>query len=360
MGVVLKILSPSEIKVSGTRTLGLDPERFDIFSVEAVAAGLRRVAGFLCPCPQRVLAQAVAKPLQELNAPTAELLEVVEDTLEAMIAYGDLLDELEVGALDRSNRSRLIYAAPPSFVSRQGGSVFLLGIAPDRTSALLEKLERRIVYRNHVRQLIPEPGEDLQNELTRHGLSELSTHVWFKQAPPDEASADLLKRIHSKLRENVGPISELTILNFEKPVNHYRRRWEPAKDQSGLFVARRPQSYGNDLWCYVQLERGVPVRLIDFPVDGGGARGCDEAWRVQMAIDATRGTPQHFRVFDSDWPHRTVEFYSPVPSWASRHWDFVGEPIKQLGSLFAYRFTATEIAEEIDFMKRRLWLKEVL
>jgi hypothetical protein len=349
-----------EIETSGTRTLGLDPDRFDIVSVEAIAAGLRRAGGFLCPCPQRVLIEAIVRPLQTLVDDKEELLEVVENTLEAMIAYGDLLDELEVGAIDRSSRSRLLYAAPPSFVARKGGSIFLLGIAPDHTSAVFEKVEKRILYRNHVRQLIPEPGEDLPSELTQHGLSALTADIWLKKAPAAESSADYLRRIRSRLRESVGTINELTILNSERPVNHYRRRWEVAKDQSGIFIARRPQAYGNDLWCYVQLHRGVAERLIDFPVDDSGLRGCDEAWRVQMAIDAERKNQQHFRVVESDLQHRIVEFYSPVPSWASRHWDFIGEPVRQLNSLLAYRFAFSEIAEEIDFMKRRLWLKEIV
>jgi hypothetical protein len=360
MGMVVKILSALEIGASGTRTLGLDPDRFGVFSVEAIAAGLRRAAGFLSPCPQRVLVDAVVRPLQELVDDREDLREVVENTLEAMLAYGDLLDELEVAALDRSNRARLVYAAPPSFVSRKGGSVFLLGIAPDRNSALFEKLDKRILYRNHVRQLTFEVGEDLRAELRQHGLSEVTTDIWLKAAQPAESSEDYLKRIRSKLRESVGTISDLTILNFERSVNHYRRRWEIAKDQSGVFVARRPQAYGNDLWCYVQLQRGVTQKLIDFPVDGGGSRGCDEAWRVQMAIDAERSNPQQFRVVKSGVEHKAIEFYSPVPSWASRHWDFVGEPIRQSTSLFAYRFPSSEIAEEIDFIKRRLWLKEIV
>src|SRR3982750_1218087 len=96
MGLVLKILNRLDAKASGTRTLGLDPDRFDVSSVEAVATALRRVAGFLCPCPQRVLVEAVVRPLEELVDDKEELLEVVEDTLEAMLGYGDLLDELEV------------------------------------------------------------------------------------------------------------------------------------------------------------------------------------------------------------------------------------------------------------------------
>jgi len=124
-------------------------------------------------------------------------------------------------------------------------------------------------------------------------------------------------------------------------------------------VARRSQAYGAQLWCYVQLLNGNPERLIDFPIDGSRWRGCDEAWRLQMAIDAQRGEPQWFRVRPGPGDMRVVEFFSPVPMWARRRWDAVGEPVPSSGCLFAYRMTETELAEELRFVRDVLWLIDV-
>ena len=74
------------------------------------------------------------------------------------------------------------------------------------------------------------------------------------------------------------------------------RRWREVRADSGRFVARRDQAYGSNLWCYVELSNGEPQRLLDFPLAGSRWRGCDEAWRLQMAIDAQRGAPQRFRL----------------------------------------------------------------
>jgi len=135
MGLDMKTLTPEEVQACGVRTLGLDATACDLLSNEAIAAALRRAAGFLCPCPERTLVQAVVEPMDEIISEKQQFTEIVENTLEAMITYGDLLEEFEVAAVERSHRSSLVYAAPPSFIRRKSGMVFLIGIAPDRSSA---------------------------------------------------------------------------------------------------------------------------------------------------------------------------------------------------------------------------------
>jgi hypothetical protein len=340
------------------RTLGLDPEACDLFSVEAIAAALRRAAGFLCPCPQLTLVRAVVEPLEKVLSDKEQFYEAVENTVEAMITYGDLLEEYEVAAIERSSRSSLLYASPPSFVLRDSGAVFLIGIAPDHASALPERLTARIDYLNHVRLLFPESGENLCGDLKQLGLIELSMNVWRKEAPPEETSNAHIRRLSSKLKPISGVIEGLKILNSAKSVTHYRRRWEEAKTQTGSFVARRPQAYGNDVWCYIELVQGQAVKLLDFPTANSPLRGCDEAWRLQLAIDAERGQPQCFKV-RHETHSSVVEFYSPLPMWATRWWDVAGEPVTTTGGLFAYKFPASEISEEIKFMQRELWLQQI-
>lgn len=355
----MKVLTSEELHACAVRTLGLDPEACDLFSVEAIAAALRRAAGFLCPCPQRTLVQAVVEPLEKVLSGKDQFYETVENTVEAMITYGDLLEEYEVAAVERSCRSSLLYAAPPSFVWRDSGTVFLIGIAPDHASALPERLAARIDYLNHVRRVFPESEENLRGDLKQLGLTELSMDVWLKQAPPNETSKEHLRRLSTKLKATSGLIEGLKILNPGNPVTHYRRRWEESKTQTGRFVARRPQAYGNDIWCYVELAQGQAVKLLDFPTTNSRLRGCDEAWRLQLAIDAERGEQQRFKVrhkIDSSF----VEFYSPLPMWATRRWDIAGEPITTTSALFAYIFPATEISEEIKFMQRELWLEQIV
>ena len=53
-----------------------------------------------------------------------------------------------------------------------------------------------------------------------------------------------------------------------------------------------------------------------------------------------------------------LELFSPVPSWAQRRWDALGEPVPGAKCLFAYRIPNSEIDEELDFAREALWLAE--
>lgn len=98
--------------------------------------------------------------------------------------------------------------------------------------------------------------------------------------------------------------------------------------------------------------------MIDFPRRGSRWRGCDEAWHLQMAIDAKRGSPQSFRVTPSG-NAAVLELFSPTPAWARRRWDAIGEPVPRAGCLFAYRIPKTEVEEERRFAHEALWLDEM-
>jgi hypothetical protein len=359
MGVVMKVIEKDELHQRGVTVLGLDPDACDLYFEEAIAAALRRAAGFLCPCSYRTLIQAVMEPLEHLSEDQGQLLESIENALDAMIAYGDLLEEFQVAAVERQQRNSLLYAAPPSFVSRKSGSILLLGIVPDHCSPLPEHLEQRVQYISHVRCLFPEAKEDLRADLKHIGLIELSMDVWNKASPPSELSSSYIQKFDNALKGNPGTLVNLEILNSAKPVHYYRGRWEPVIHQTGRFVARRPQAYGNNLWCYVELRNGIPEKLVDLPLLNSRLRGCDEAWRLQFAIDAVRNQPQRFKVRTSnDQGSRIVDFYSPVPAWAQKRWDAIGEPVSSSGCLFSYKFPISELQEEINFMQERLWLAQ--
>jgi hypothetical protein len=360
MGVVsLRRVAVEQVHAQKIRELGLDPEALDLTTPEGLAGALRRAASFLCPCSVPTLVHSVVRPLRGLVSDIDKAKELVEETLEAMIAHGDVIEQPEVQEGVPSTRV-LLYAAPASFVARQSGVVVLLGVAADQLSPLPAELERRIEFLGHVRRLSPSTeNEDLRSELRELGLIELTSDTWLKGPKPGTAS-QLVAAIDRAL-DGVSPsrdIPGLLLLEPTKPVRYYPGRWTEPKSQTGRFVARRQQAYGADLWCYVQLINGQPERMIDLPQRGSCWRGCDEAWHLQMAIDALRGSPQHFRIAPSG-DAVVLEFFSPVPAWARRRWDAIGEPVPSAGSLFAYRIQKVEIEEERRFTREALWLEEM-
>lgn len=356
----MRRLSASEVSALHVGELGLDPTAIDLESVEAIAGALRRAASFCCPCPRRTLVQSVVQPLRGLVGDVANIKTTVERTLEAMIALGDIHEHPEVEGDPESPRAMVLYPAPPTFVARASGAVILLGVGSDRVTPLPDDLALRVEYANHVRRLVPEQGEDLLPELSERGWIQLSDTSWLDR-PARESPAQHLSRVNRLLdgARQSGDVPGLSLLDPERRTRFYRGRWASPCSESGRFVARRSQAYGADLWCYIELKDGNPERIVDFPVESSRWRGCDDAWRLQLAIDAQRGKPQQLEVVRGPAGSRMFKFFSPVPMWAQRRWDAVAEPVPSSGCLFAYRIRESEVAEELRFAEQDLWLSQL-
>ena len=356
MGVALRVLTPAEVSEKAVSTLGLDHTVLDLSSVEVIACALRRAAGLLCPCSSRTLVKAVYEPMRGVHS-APDHLALVEDTLEALVAHGDLL-ELSDSTQETINGT-LLFVAPPSFIRRQSGAVMLLGVAPDDVSPLPETLDLTIDHINHVR-ILRSDNLELSNQLEELGLIELKLSSWMK-SPKRENAAEHIGRMN-RLIENAQACGELTallLLDPERPVRYYRGRWVEASQETGCFVGRRPKAYGADLWCFVEVYQGRAVRLIDFPTREGIGRACDEAWRLQAAIDHERGLPQVYRVRLGPGGSQLIDFFSPVPMWMRRRWEAIGEPVTASGCLFSFKFSASEVDEELAFAREYMWLKEI-
>jgi len=180
MVLVMKRLTIEEVHAQKIRELGLDPEALDLTTPEGIAGALRRAASYLCPCSAATLVRAVVRPLRGLTRDLEKARELAEDTLEAMISHGDILEQPEI--VDGMQTARvLLYAAPASFVVRESGLVILLGVAADHLSPLPSELETRIQYLGHIRRLGPSPEiDDLRTELQHLGLFELTSDAWLK------------------------------------------------------------------------------------------------------------------------------------------------------------------------------------
>lgn len=355
----MKRLTAEEVNALHVAELGLDPSAVDLESIEAIAGALRRAAGSHCPCARKTLVQSVVQPLRGLVSDLAATKATVERTLEAIIAIGDIHEYPELDDDGETRGPVLLYSAPPSFVARESGTVILLGVGSDQVAPLPDDLVARVGQANHVRWIVPNQGEDVGTELSESGWIELSVTSWL-DGPERETPSQHLAKVNGHLDRSgpSGDVPGLSLLDPERSVRFYPARWVSAKSQSGRFVARRSQAYGADLWCYIELRNGDPERLVDLPVEPTRWRGCDEAWRLQMAIDAHRGKPQHFRVVPGPTGTRVVQFFSPVPMWAQRRWDAVAEPIPSSGCLFAYRMRESEVAEELRFAREELWLEQ--
>ena len=353
--MVITRLTPDGVLQSVGQSLGLDPTQYRIDSDAFLAALVRRVAGALCPCSPSTLASAVQESLQYLSPPGAAT-KLLDSVIEKLVVVGDLLELSQVTIDDSHVKGTWVFVAPPSFVARPGGSVIISGISLDEITPLPASLSTRVCHEGVTRILHPAPSEDLSGVLRDLGFVELSAKHWLRaptQTSPQFARDAMLIRLEAQPAS--GSIPELTILDPSSAVTHYRRRWIDPAGQIGHFVARRPQAYGAPLWGMVSLQDGTAAKFLDFPLKETPFRGCDVAWHLQMAIDATRGTPQRYRLRSTP-KGLCFDFFSPLPLWADRRLSILGTSIQPESCLSSYLLPTTELATEEAFLRDRLWL----
>lgn len=355
MAMALTILAPHELHQRSVSDLGLDGGALDLFSVEAISSLLRRAALFQCPCPHRSLVDTVITNLRGLAVGDPKALrEQVEDILTTLINYGDVL-ELDYADQDGGNGRRLLYAAPPAFVVRTSGTVHLIGIF-DELGALVLPEEGSIECIGHIRRVVTKNAPIISERLLARGFIELSQRAWL-HAPPHEAASVFLARLDMRLAREQPAVSipGLIIIDPETATTFYRGRWVEPTKQTAKCVGRRPQLFGADLWCYVEMVDGSPRRFLDLPIDKT-SRGCDDAWRTQAALDVGRGNPQKYRVRKGQPGTALLDFFGPLPAWAQRRLDVVGAPLPPMKALLSYSVREEELAEETEYLEKELWL----
>lgn len=349
-------ITKEELLAGVRRAVGIPATSNPSIDDVLLAALVRRNAGVCCPCSHATLRASLLECLQYLSEDRLSLRDEIDSVIGGLIVAGDLLELNDVAIEDSAMRGTWLFAAPPAFVVRPSGSIFLVGIVPDQDAFLPLRFASRVVYEGFARMLVSHPNEDLAAELCEQGLRELSEASWLK-APKRESAEQLLEHYKRCLawQPPSGPIQDLQILDPARPVTYYRGRWTAPIDHSGTFVAKRPQEFGAPIWCFVALEAGVAIRLLDLPLKKTRWRGCDVAWHLQMAIDSYRHNPQLYRRrFGSDGVR--LDFFSPLPEWSQRRLMILGRALPREGSLLSYWVPASEAVVEERFLQEQLWL----
>lgn len=355
-------LQRDDVVAATVEALGLDAEAADLETPEVLAAIVRRAASFLCPVTPGALVRCIEECLEGLvaNDQPATRGSLVRAMLEELVAYGDLVEAPIED--DRSGISRrLLFLAQPSYVPLPSRTCLIVGIRADGLSIGDGSLDDRVDFYNHTRRVTLGSDEEPADVLGGIGLRELSEQQWLQRPQAVEAAA-LVKQYSVQLAAAgpSGSVEGVRILDPASPVTYYRGRWRaPTQRDSGSFVGQRPIQFGADQWCYCDLADGEVTRLVDLPTLDRLARGCDEAWRLQAAIDSVAGTPQFLRVRPGRIAGGVIlQFQSPVPSWGQRRLDALGQPLgRQPGSLFAYRLSDDLIDQELAFLEETMWLQ---
>lgn len=355
---MIELVDAQAVVATASASLGVEQEKAGVLAPSYSAAAIRRLAGFLCPCSPRTLVRAMVDSHFGLFADQDIFVELVERSIETLVALGDLLELSDVALVGEQVRSTWLVAAPPAFVARPSGSSFILGLSADEQTPLPTEVRTRVVSRNGIRYIDPLPGEDLAAMLRELGMRELSNITWLK-CPKIVSPTDLIASYDTKLStcSASGEVPELLVLDGARKTRSYRNRWGPPGFLTGNYVIRRPQAFGSDLWGYAQLQDGAPRKVLDLPTYGDRWRGCDAAWRIQMAIDALARRPQEYRLRSSE-ESTIFDLFSPIPKWARRRLAVVGDEVDPDGCLMSFRVTAAEVATEAKFLNEMLYLNQ--
>jgi hypothetical protein len=311
----------------------------------------------MCPVSPRQLVDAVRDALEPLDPSLAVTRESLMELLDLLISIGDLLELRQ----PEQRETRQLYLGPPSYVVKIPGQYLLVGVRPYAASLIGDMLGADVIYVKHTRTIILD-AISAPSQLESAGLHEIARSQWLN-GPRRQAASAFLNELQNRLSiaSPSGHVEGLVLIDPESPVRYYRGRWrQPKTTDHGDFVGRRPQAYGADLWCFVRIERGVPVALIDFPVEELTAPGRDEAWRAQAALDAERGRPQVLRMNTASLvdDETIIDLFSPVPGWAERYLELIGRPVaRSTGSLFSYRVSAAANQEMAEFFTAMLWMQ---
>lgn len=354
--MAVEIVCKDHAAAIGVSSLGLDESVLDLSSTEALSEVLRRAASFTCPTTERRIVDIAFQATSQL-VDSPGLRDRLREVQTEIINVGDLI-ELEAS---HEAGGRLVYLGQPSFVRTSENRFLLIGVRPEGAGLLQDELAKEIEPEGHARFLDLEGQHAGEELLIDYGLEPLSRDEWVgspRRGSPEELVAEFDARLDAA-RPEAMDFPGATILDPRTSVTYYRGRWRsPVRSDEGRFVGRRPQAYGSDLWTYVELSEGFATRAIDLPVQDALARGCDEAWRLQAALDYRGGNPQVVRARRlTGGETHLVCLYSPLPSWAQRRLDLVGTPAQARdGGLIGYVVPTNELADQLYALKEFLWM----
>jgi hypothetical protein len=320
-----------------------------------MAQALRRASYVLAPTPRHDLEFGVAASFAGMLADN-DVVDLVSGVLDSLLVYGDIL-EMRPAAGDQWDRSPLVLRpAPPSFVTRSDGSAIILGVAGEDLLGFAGDVADRLRFQDVLRVLPRQADVDLAGYLKENGLIELSEKAWLRIPQEEQARSYMAKWTEAVRAQADGSPSEILILDGKRSASFYKGRWARPDVQSGIYVGRRPQRYGSDIWCLCEIDRGQAIKFLDIFSVGDRLRPCDIAWRIQMAMDAAGGYAQKFRSHLTEDGY-CLEFFSPLPSWAERRLCVAGNAAKRAGALLSYLIPKEAFEIETAFLSKLLWLQ---
>lgn len=348
-----------------TKGLGFCPDEYSVTDSSVIAAALRRAVTINPSISRTTLISSVADPLISMigedylsqKKPETEFRSFILNVLLDLTAIGDVVEIQETDESLFVQQKTVYYPGYPSFVTRNNGDVLLLGSLNGYNSPIPWDIQDKVVHRGPLRIIPTFAVPDARQKLIRFGLNEIPGNAWISTPPEEEANKHLVRFDRDLDNRNLeGNLQPQRILAGED-VTYYSGRWRAKTiTDNGRFIGRITQAYGSPAWAYLDIAAGQVLKSRFFGSPGSRYRACDEAWRLQSAIDSVKNNPQRMHIKKVSATEKAVCVYSPLPSWLERRWVLLADKRKETGSFSTYRFHNDDIDEEIDFAHKMFWL----
>jgi hypothetical protein len=356
MSAKIEVSSPEHCLELLATDLRIDPTKG--LSVELVAAVMRRLASSICPCSSSSLIATTTRSLCFFTNDEAALKALAAEVVEDLVTSGDLVELAHVTLAGAEDKPTWLYHAPPSFVPR-GKRVYLFGIAPDDAPFLPQALGTNILREGAARYIENESG-DVVAALEALGVRKVPADRWLNDGKGQPATHHI-EWLRKRLQDDgvAGPLPDMVILQRRSARQaSYSGRWTRECDASGLHIARVERPHGAPLWYLTDLVDGRCTRSLLLPVRETAARACDQAWRAQLAIDATEGHPASYWTAPNEGGHLLILDF-PLPLTARRRLSYLGGSSKRAdNNPYVFWIPDSELANETTYLEQHLWMRK--
>ncbi len=273
------------------------------------ACVVRRLAAVHAPCSRRELVAHAKMAL--VGILDTDVVLALHEVVHDLVASCDLVERigLKTGEADAPV---LLFLTPPRF-SRTPRRIYLRGVVADDAPCLPELVTVEMVCAGSLRFVDTTEIEECAELLKKLGLSEEPVEAMALPADPRSVQ-ELVDHCRTCLATGLtwNDAAGVRWLSPDTTLS-YGRRWSSQPAETGLQIGRIPQFFGADAWVVVDHDV-KPKRYVQLPVKGlSDERGCDAAWRVQLALDAASHQSARYDVREEDGVAQiTVGF--PVPN----------------------------------------------
>ena len=327
-------------------------------SRELLSCVMRSQLARMYPCSESSLLTACRNALSALAPDVDALDSAATAVLEDLHTCGDVVELARVTIAQADEQSQWLVPVPPSFVVR-GKRAYLLGIASDNAPFLPEEHWQRIQHIGAARSIdLDDGGLVSARTLGVFGLRQLDETEWLGYKPKGSAT-QYVDQLRDRLRSSGvdGPLLGMKVLAHQEADRRpYQRRWVEDCTASGLHIARLEQPYGSPLWYLAELNSGQCRRSLLLPYHLERERACDQAWRAQLAIDASQGHAGSYAV-QTDQGKTVLKLDFPLPLIARRRLRFLGGPSSRSDSPYTFAIPSIEEQAECRYLEEQLWLQ---